>query len=149
AGPAAERLVAMARHLDEARPRGAQHLARRLDDSISAAQITGVVERRRRALGCRHPQATLPDQLRQKLRVVHDVKSRRGRTSASGLQTGVLVLERVEAVRTVGQDALDLVAIDEIEIVTGEFLEQAFLAEAARRVAAAALAIAENAIRDS
>ena len=56
----------------------------------------------------------------------------------------VLVLERVEAVRAVGDDLLDVVAVEHLDAHLRHRLEQVLVADAARRVAVAGLLGAED-----
>ena len=76
------------------------------------------------------------DQLRQQLRVVHDL--------VRAAVVGVLVRERVEAVRAARDDLRDAGAVQRLDVLLGEHLEQVLVAHPARRVAGAPLARAEH-----
>ena len=56
----------------------------------------------------------------------------------------VLVGERIEAVRALGDDLLHAVAVERLDVLLRERLEEVFVAQAARGVAIAGLLLAED-----
>ena len=64
-------------------------------------------------------------------------------------ELGVLVLQRVEAVRAGGDDLLDLGLLEHLGVLHRELLEDELVAGAAGRVAGAGLAVAEHRERDA
>ena len=80
--------------------------------------------------------ASRRDELRDELRAVHDL--------VLAAEVAVLVLEAVEAVRAVRDDLLDLVAVERLDVLLREHLEEVLVAHAPRRVAGAGLLGAED-----
>src|SRR5829696_3598629 len=139
AGAAAEAAVLAAVHLLRGQPLdGVEDLARRCVDLVVPAEEARVVvgdlavDRRDRR------QPALLDELAEQLRVVHDL------VVATGLR--VLAAQRVEAVRAGGDDLAHAghAALEDPDVLHGLHLEDELVAEAAGRVAGAALAVTED-----
>ena len=138
AGAAAHAPGAVARHLDDVDAgERADHLARREVHVVVAAEVAGVVVRD--ALGerrARHRQAPVGDQLHQELRVVDHL--------VVAVELRVLVLQRVEAVRALRDDLLHAEAVERLDVLHREHLEDVLVARAPGAVAGAHLARAED-----
>ena len=78
----------------------------------------------------------LLDQLLQQLTVVHDL--------VLAAELWILVLQRVEAVRALGDDLAHAHAVEHLDVGHGEHLEQVLVARPSRRVAGAHLAGTED-----
>ena len=138
AGAAAHALGAVARHLDDVDAgERADDLARREVHVVVAAEVAGVVvgdalvERR-----AGERQAAVGDELVEQLGVVHDL--------VVAAELRVLVLQRVEAVRALRDDLLHAHAVERLDVLHREHLEDVLVARAAGRVAGAQLARAED-----
>ena len=135
-------------HLAQLDPRQrAEQLARRRIHAVVPAEVARVVVRdgrcgrggplRRRVArsGHRH-EPLLPDQPVEQLGVVDHL------VGATDLR--VLVLQRVEAVRTGDDDLRRAGLVEGLDVLLGQHLEQELVARAAGGVAGAALAVAEH-----
>jgi electron transfer flavoprotein alpha subunit len=138
AGAAAHAEPAAALHLLEVTPgRRRRMLARRLVDVVVAAEVAGVVVGDRCAPGRRSLSRHRPSAIR----------SRRARWRApprSRRRTADTRCERVEAVRAVGEDLLDVVAVEDLVGHLRHRLEEVLVADAARGLAVAGLFAAED-----
>ena len=153
AGTAAEAAVGVARHLGQRRTRGADQLARRFVDLVVAAEVARVVVGDGAAAAgtvgrsaAVHPidrdELLVPNKPVEQLGVVQNG------VGAAGLR--VFAAQRVEAVRAGGDDLavhpLDALeqAVDGLDVLRRQLLEQELVAGAAGRVAGAGLAVAED-----
>ena len=97
-----------------------------------AAEVTGVVvhhpfiER-----GVLHVESTVFDQIFEELAVVDDL--------VVATELRVLVGERVEAVRALGDDLLDAHVVERLDVLHRQELEDVFVAGASSRIAGAVL----------
>ena len=133
AGAAAHALGAVARHLDDLDPLDrADDLARREVHVVVAAEVARVVVRdpllERRLADVEPP---VVDQLLEQLGVVDDL--------VVAAELRVLVEQRVEAVRALGDDLLHAHAVEHLDVRHRQHLEQVLVAGAAGRVAGAHL----------
>ena len=152
AGAAAEGLLLRALHLLELDAgKGTDEFARRGIDVVVPTQVARVVVGHRlrgggRVLAGRHPgdigragdrhQLLVADQAVEQLGVVDDLEL--------GAELGVLVLDRVEAVRT-GHDHLgDAEFAHRLDVLRGQSLEEHLVARTASRVTGAGLAVAQD-----
>src|SRR5206468_6498419 len=87
------------------------------------------------------PQPALGDELRDDLGVVQHLEVT--------VELRVLVRERVEAVRALGDDLLEAVALERVDVLLREGLEEVLVSEPACGVAVAGLLLAEDAERDA
>ncbi len=138
AGAAAHALGAVAGHLDDldALDR-ADDLARCDVHVVVAAEVARVVVRdalleRRLA----DVEAAVVDQLLEQLAVVHDL--------VVAAELRVLVEQRVEAVRALGDDLLHAHAVEHLDVRHGQHLEEVLVARPAGRVAGAHLRRTEH-----
>ena len=132
---AAEGLLAAARHLHRLAD-GADELAGRCQHVVVARQVTGVVVGDRQLLVARGGQPALGHQPRQQLGVVDHL--------VVAAEVAVLVAQRVEAVRAVGDDLRHPGLVESRDVLLGEGLEDVLVADAAGRIAGARLARAED-----
>ena len=131
-------LRAVARHLDDVDAgERADHLARREVHVVVAAEVARVVIRdallERRA---REHEPAVGDELLEQLRVVDHL--------VVAAELRVLVLQRVEAVRALRDDLLHAHAVERLDVLHREHLEDVFVARTPRRVAGAELARPED-----
>src|SRR5262249_43675816 len=134
---AAEAPLARARELPELQARDrVEDPARGVVDAVVAAEVTRVVEGNRLRDGSLHAETPLGDQARDELRGVHYL--------VVAAERGVLVLDAVEAVRAVRDDLLDAVAVQRLDVLLREHLEEVLVAHPPRRVARARLLGAED-----
>ena len=145
AGAAAEGPLGVARHLDE--PGVGEHveqLARSLVDLVVPAEVARVVVGDRPSVravpgalrGADRGQLLLAHEPVEQLGVVHDLEL--------DAELAVLVLQGVEAVRAGGDDLLDLVLLEGLDVLLRQALEHELVAGAAGGVAGAGLAVAEH-----
>src|SRR5712691_12269990 len=133
AGAAAERALAVARHLH--RPAGGSgQLARRLAHIVVAREVAGVVIRDR-PLTRQGLQLAFAHEPGQELGMVHDL--------VSPSEVRVLAADGVEAVRASGDDLLDPGVVQRADVVPGQLLEGVLVAHPARWIASARLARSE------
>ena len=133
----------------------ADQLARRGVDAVVPAEVAGVVVGHRRrgrggVLGVDMPgvgrpghrhQLLLADEPVEQLGVVHDL--------VVAAELGVLVLDRVEAVRAGDDDLGGADLVERLDVLLGQHLEEELVAGAAGGVAGAGLAVAEDRERDA
>src|SRR4051794_16359754 len=133
---AAERVVAVAWHLDELAADRVEHAARRVVHPVVAAERARVVVGDAVAeLLCR-PERALLEQLEQELRVVEH------RPDAAVER--VLVPQRVERVGVGGEDPFELARRDGAHVLLGEIAPEALLARAAHVAAGGLLRVEED-----
>src|SRR5437868_9982943 len=128
AGAAAEGLVAAALHLLHLQPDGDERLPGGFADAVVAREVAGVVVRDRRVeLDVARLEPPVGDELRDHFAVVQHLEV--------PAELRVLVRERVEAVRALRDDLLHAVAVERLDVLLGEGLEQIFVPQPARRIA--------------
>ena len=137
AGAAAERVVAIARHLDQLAADQLQHLARRVVAAVQAPEMARVMERDALVERLFDFEPAAGQKVGEHARIVLD-----RRDLAEGR---VFVLDRVVAVRVGGDDALErLGALHLLDVVAREFLVKALFADAAHVVARRLLALVQQ-----
>src|SRR5438105_6839540 len=132
AAAAAEPPRAAARQLDE--PQAGHrpgHRPWRLEDPVVAAEVAGVVERDRLVDRLGRPDPALPEQALDDHRMVEHLPA--------PAELRELVLERVEAVRAVGDHLAKAVTLEVADVLPLHRLMQVLLAEAPRDLAVAPL----------
>ena len=134
AGAAAERPLAVARHLDRLADRG-DELARLVAHVVVAREVAGVVVGDL-ALSRLRLEPAVAHELREKLRVVHHL--------VATAEVRVLVAERVEAVRAARDDLRHPRVVQRRDVLLRVGLEDVLVAHAPRRIAGARLARAED-----
>ena len=102
---------------------GAGDVAGRVVDAVVAAKVAGVVVGEGRLDGAQGADAALGDELADELGGVHDLEL--------AAKLGVLVAEGVEAVGAGGDDSADVVALQGLDVLLGEDLEEVLVAHAA------------------
>src|SRR5438309_4293752 len=136
---AAERALAVARHLHSPAGRGGQ-LAWRLAHVVVAREVARVVVRDRPVAGERL-QLAFPHEPGQELGVVHDL--------VPPPEIRVLVADGVEAVRARGHNLLDPGLVQRADVLLGQLLERVLVAHTTRGIARARLTRPEYAEVDA
>ena len=134
-GAAAEGLLAAARHLHRLADRGDQ-VARGRQHIVVTRQVAGVVVGDGEALIVLRGQPPLGDQPRQNLGMVDHL--------VMAAEVRVLVAQRVEAVRAVGDDLRHAGLVERGHVLLGKGLEHVFVADPPRRIARAGLTRTED-----
>ena len=117
----------------------ANDLARCNVDVVVTSEVTGVVVHDALFERCvAHVEVALFYELLEELAVVDDL--------VVATELRVLVSERVEAVRALGDDLLDAHAVERLDVLHCQKLEDVFVAGAASRVAGAVLGRAEDCV---
>ena len=112
------------------------HVARLAVDVVVAAEVAGIVIRATRLDRFLRFQLAGCQQLGQQHRMVHHFEL--------AAELGILVLDRIQAVRAGSDDLLHPVALPLLHVGGNQRLIQVFVAEPAGRIAAAALLFAED-----
>src|SRR5262249_18863854 len=117
------------------------HPARRLELAVPAAEVAAVVIDDLAELLAVSLELAAREEVVDELRVVDDLPA--------AAELRVVVPERVQAVRAGRDDLLHAGPVQRLDVGLGLHLEQHFVAAAPRRVAGAALAVAEDRIVDA
>jgi len=127
----------------EAGPHPPQKLPRRFVLSIPPAQITGIVKNRKSVRGAvlGELEASLLNKVKKVLRMVPNPEV----TS----KLGILIFEGIEAVGASGDDFLDFVGLEGLDVLEGQHLEEEVVTGAFGGVSSAGFFGAEDAPLDA